>query len=433
MVEFLPLQGFRYSSKYAGPAVYAPPYDVITPEQQQRYLARSPYNVVRLILGSSPGDQDWYAQAATTLRAWVAQGILVRNSSPKFYGYQQRFRLSDGRAYVRTGFIGRMRLCPWGKGVYRHEHTRSGPRMDRLRLLRATGVNLCPIFGLYRDPCGELAHWLEPPAYPLLDFQDDDHVQQVIWPIEETEAMMGISRGMAEREVVIADGHHRYETAWMYREERRASEGNPPYPQPYDYVLIYLTASEGSGLCVLPSHRIVSGLSDFQGERLLSGLARDFDLFRLDGAASLSQAIAVAGKDTVAIGLYLGRERAWVLRLRDLDIAHRAAKERGFDAPVMGELGVCVLQNLILEPLLNISAEVLSTTERVSYTIHEEEARRQVDEGKAQAAFILNPTTVEQIWQAAKQGATLPQKSTYFFPKLLTGLVFNPLDSKWLS
>lgn len=433
MVEFLPLRGLRYSPEYAGPNVYAPPYDVITPEQQRRYLARSPYNVVRLILGPDPYDLDWHAGAAATLGAWVARGILTCDPSPRFYGYQQHFKLSDGHVYKRAGFIGRMRLRTWGMGVYRHEHTRTGPREDRLRLIRATRMNLSPVFGLYRDPCEELTRWLEPPLHPMLDFQDDEGVRQIFWPIEDDEAIAGISRSMAEREVVIADGHHRYETALAYQAERRATDGNPPQPQLYDYVLIYLTASEGSGLHILPSHRLILREPTVQSERLLQALARDFDLFRVNGSASLSEAVRTAARGTVAIGLCLAQEGAWVLRLKDLGIAHRTAGERGLADPEIAELDVCVLQHLILEPHLNISSEDLASAERVSYVIHEEEACRQVHEGKAQAAFILNPTTVEQVWRAAKRGAVLPQKSTYFYPKLLTGLVFNPLDAEWLD
>ena len=428
MVEFLPLRGLCYSPKYAGPAVYAPPYDVISQDQQRRYLARSPYNIVRLILGPSPDDQGWHAEAAATLEAWASQGVLVRDPTPRFYGYRQHFTLPDGHRHVRTGCIGRMRLCAWREGVYRHEHTRTGPRIDRLRLTRATRMNLSPIFGLYYDPSGELARWLEPPAQPALDFQDEEGVRQIVWPIEDAGTIARIVQGMSNREVVIADGHHRYETALAYQAERRAAEGDPAQLRPYDYALIYLTASEDPGLCILPSHRVVAGGPTIQSRRLLPALERDFDLLPLRDSRSLSEPVAEAARGTVAIGLCLREAGSWVLRLKDLGIARRAAKACGSDD--LAELGVCVLQNLILEPHLGISPEVLATTERVSYTIHETEARERVRSGKAQAAFILNPTTVEQVWQAAQRGMTLPQKSTYFYPKLLTGLVFNLLDEE---
>jgi len=428
MVEFLPLRGLHYSPEYARPTVYAPPYDVISSDQQQQYLAGSPYSVVRLILGPHPDHQGWYAEAAATLRAWALQGVLTRDPTPRFYGYQQHFALPGGPMRVRTGCIGRMRLCDWREGVYRHEHTRTGPRLDRLRLTRATRMNLSPIFGLYRDPGRDLARWLEPPARPVLDFQDDEGVRQILWPIVDVDAIAGIVRGMSSREVVIADGHHRYETALAYQAERRAAEGNPSQARPYDYVLMYLTATEASGLCILPSHRVVSGEPALQGERLLQALRRDFDVLPLDGSRSLSQAIAEAARDTVAIGVSLRGAGSWVLRLKGMKVAHRATG--GCDSNDLAELDVCVLQNLILGPHLGISPEVLATTERVSYTIHEEVACARVQRGEAEAAFILNPTTTGQVWQAVQRGVTLPQKSTYFHPKPLTGLVFNPLDEE---
>jgi uncharacterized protein (DUF1015 family) len=289
-------------------------------------------------------------------------------------------------------------------------------------------MNLSPIFGLYRDPDRDIARWLEPPAHPALDFQDDEGVRHLLWPIEDAEAIAGIVRGMSSREVVVADGHHRYETALAYQAEQRAAMGDPAQAQPYDYVLIYLTATEASGLCILPSHRVVSGEPAPQGERLLQVLGRDFDVQPLDGSRSLSQATAEAARGTVAIGISLRGTGSWVLRLKDLEIAHRAIGGCGSDD--LAELDVCVLQNLILGPHLGISPEVLATTERVSYTIHEEEACARVRRGEAQAAFILNPTTTEQVWQAAQRGVTLPQKSTYFYPKLLTGLVLNPLGEE---
>jgi len=428
MVEFLPLRGLRFSREYARPVIYAPPYDVISPEQQRQLLARSPYNVVRLILGPHPDHQGWYAEAATTLRAWASQGVLARDPTPRFYGYQQHFALPGEPMRVRTGYIGRMRLCAWSEGVYRHEHTRTAPRLDRLRLTRATRMNLSPIFGLYRDPVGEVARWLEPPAHPALDFEDHEGVRQIFWPIEDAEAIAGIVRGMSSREVVVADGHHRYETALAYQAERRAATGDAAQAQPYDHVLMYLTATESPGLCILSSHRVVLGEPALQGERLLQALGRDFDVQPLDGSRSLSQAIAEAARGTVAIGISLREAGSWVLRLRDLGIAQRTTGGCGSNG--LAELDVCVLQNLILGPHLGISPEVLATTERVSYTIHEEEACARVQRGEAQAAFILNPTTIEQVWQAAQRGVTLPQKSTYFHPKLLTGLVFNPLDEE---
>jgi uncharacterized protein (DUF1015 family) len=429
MVETIPLRGLRYATEYATASVYAPPYDVISPAQQQQYLAHSPHNIVRLILGPSPNDDQWHGSAAVALERWRNQGILVREEQPVFYGYQQHFSLATGGVRKRSGLVGRVRLSEWGTGIYRHERTRVGPRADRLRLMQATRANLSPVFGLYHDPTGDLASWLEPPTQPEVAFRDDEGVEQIFWRIAAPEAIAALQKGLAEREIVIADGHHRYETALAYRAERRAAEGNPAGLRAYDYVLMYLTAVEDPGLCILPTHRVVAGQPPIDAQGLLRSLSGDFEVTPLAPSDSVSTAIAraaMADGQGVAIGLCLGLAGTWVLRLKNLERARRAAM--GDVAPGLSELDVVVLQNMILGPTLGISTEALATTDRLSYTISEVEACESVQRGRAQVAFILNPTSVTQVWQAATRGTTMPQKSTYFYPKLLSGLVLNPLD-----
>jgi uncharacterized protein (DUF1015 family) len=326
---------------------------------------------------------------------------------------------------VRTGFLGRVRLRPWGEGIHRHEHTRVGPRADRLGLTRATGANLSPVFGLYRDPAGELARPLAPPAGAAATVDAVvDGVREVFWPIEDPEAIAALSAGLAERDVVIADGHHRYETALAYAEERRAAEGHPAAPQPYDYVLMYLSAAEDPGLLVLPTHRVITGVERLDAPALLARLARDFSLHDVNGRHTLGEALAGASGDVATLGLCLAGGQ-YLLTLRDPSSARRAARP-GQEA--IAHLDVAVLQNLVLAPHLGISPEVLATGEHVRYTISEEEACGAVRAGRAQAAFLLSPPSVAEIWEAAAHGATMPQKSTYFYPKLLTGLVIHPLS-----
>lgn len=422
MVEVIPFRGLRYAEIKA--SVLAPPYDVISPAQRRQLLEADPFNIVRVDLGPTPTPPEWYAEAAEILARWIAAGVLVREERLVLYGYQQHFTLADGHRRVRTGFLGRVRLVEWGQGIHRHEHTRVGPRADRLRLMQATQAQLSPVFGLYRDPEGALRRWLEPPAQPWYDGVDAEGVRHIFWPLDDPAAVAALVEGMRPKEVVIADGHHRYETALAYRAERRRTEGDPPTPQPYDYVLMYLTALEDPGLAILPTHRVLSHVPDWDRNRFLASCAQDFDLLPLQDG-SLGAAAAEAARGTVALGLELGPGGAWVLRLKDLQRARRAAGP----AADLAELDVCVLQNLILAPLLGITPELLATGELVHYTIHEEEARAAVRRGEAQAAFILNPTRLDQVWQAACRGVTMPQKSTYFYPKLSTGLVINPLDA----
>ena len=430
MVEVLPFRGLRYRDDLARAAVFSPPYDVINELQRRYYMRRSPYNVVKLTLGPAK-VRNWHEDAAATMRQWVEDDILIRDTTPAFYGYQQHFVLPGGSTRVRTGFLNRVGLREWGQGIHRHEHTCAGPRADRLRLMRATRANMSPMFGLYRDPGAELSRWLRPPSNPPVDFVDEEGVRQIFWTIHQTETIKALVLGLADRDIVIADGHHRYETALAYRAERRRVGGDPAGPRAYDYVMMYLTALEDPELVILPSHRLVWEQQRIDGHRLLAALSADFDIEPLDGQTNLTKAIAPEGSgpdtaSTITFGAYLGKDGSWILRLKDLDRARHAG--RGQDTPALNELDVMVLQNLILQPHLGISPDLLVHTDYVSYTIDEREARELVREGGAQAAFILNPTRLDQVWEAAQQGATMPQKSTYFYPKPLTGLVFNPLD-----
>lgn len=433
MVDLAPLHGLRYSDAYADAEVLAPPYDVIGPQRRLHLLERSPYNVVRLILGEDPADRNWHARAAETMVRWIAEGVLVRDRQPALYGYQQHFSDSEGRPRVRTGVVGRVRLSPYGGSIRRHEHTRIGPRVDRLRLTRAVRANLSPVFGLYRDPEDEVRHLVQAPRDRqdpnlLVDVMDDEGVRHVFWRIGDLDTITTLTAGLAGREVIIADGHHRYETGLAYQAERRDAEGDPPGVRPYDYVLMYLAAVEDPGLWILPTHRVVRGRNGRDPARLLQVLREDFDVVPVAPDVSLSDAAAQAADHTVAIGVCTGQGERWVLRLKDLSRAYR-----GMPPEVEGglaELDVNVLQNLILAPHLGIDVETLARTDLVTYTVDEGEACSRVVSGEAQAAFILNATRIEQVWSAAERGLTMPQKSTYFYPKLLTGLVINPLDER---
>ncbi|MHB0857331.1 MAG: DUF1015 domain-containing protein [Anaerolineae bacterium] len=427
MVDILPLRGLRYSPRHAAPSVFSPPYDVISPVQRAALLARNPLNVVRLTLGPTPDDRTWYADARETRDRWLREGILQRDVTPACYGYQQRFVLADGNERSRTGLVALVRLSDGGDDIHRHERTRVGPRMDRLLLTRALQANMSCVFALYGDPQGDLAAHLEPPERPELDFVFEDGVRQIFWRIDDPVRVDALVLGMAARSLMIADGHHRYETALAYRAERRQAEGNPPDLRPYDHVLMYLVASEDPGLAILATHRVLAPEPPIDAVGLLDALRGDFEVLPAPEGRSLSEAIAELAGSTVAIGVCLGHAGRWVLRLRSLDSALCAAAGHG--AGALAELDVNVLQYLVLGPHLGITAETLAQGERVSYTIHEDEACKQVQRGEAAAAFIINPTTIEQVWRAADRGVTMPQKSTYFSPKPLTGLIFNPLDT----
>ncbi len=424
MVQVLPFRGILYTPSYANPGIYAPPYDVIDVTERTEYLKRDPHNVVQLILKPKSGDDNWYRETAHKLQRFLAEGILARDESSFLYGYRQYFTLGEGETYVRTGFMGRVRLEEWGKGIYPHERTRAEPLEDRLRLMRATRVNMSPIFGMYRDPEKELGPWLEPPQKPVADFWEEAE-RHIFWRIRDHRAIDALVQAMKARDVVIADGHHRYETALTYKRERHIQEGTSRSPKPYDHVLMYLTAVEDEGLRILPSHRVVRGTTDLDWTELKERLQRAFALTALPEEASLAEAISTYPKDSVAIGACIKGAGKWILKLRSPQRIHLDSER---DMPEeIATLDVSVLQTLVLQPHFGISEQVLTTTERVTYTTNETRACNTVARGEANAAFILRPPSVKRIWDVARAGLSMPQKSTYFYPKLLTGLVFNPL------
>jgi uncharacterized protein (DUF1015 family) len=302
-----------------------------------------------------------------------------------------------------------------------------GPRQDRLNLMRATRAQLSPVWGLYEDPDGAIAALLAPPERPWMDLTDGDGVRHVFWPITDDGAVAALVAALARRDVVIADGHHRYETALAYRDELRQLEGNPAGDRPYDYCLMYLTAAFDPGLVILPTHRVVTLPTAPDWADVLNALAHDFEVIAVPPRADLTMAITTPCEGAVTLGAYLGQAGAYVLRLRDVERARKAAHTS--QEAELADLDVSVLQNLVLEKRLGVTREMLAHSNALSYTIHEAEARQMVDAGGAHAAFLLNATTMEQIWSASLRDVTMPQKSTYFYPKLLTGLVLNPLDA----
>jgi uncharacterized protein (DUF1015 family) len=290
--------------------------------------------------------------------------------------------------------------------------------------MRATRMNMSPIFGMYRDPEGELVPWLDPPPDPVIDFAEEGD-QHTFWRIRDPRAIAALVEGMRARDVVIADGHHRYETALTYRRQRRAEGRERSDVKPYDYVLMYLTAVEDEGLRILPAHRVVSGEANFDWIETKKGLREDFELTSLCQGASLTKAISEYPKDVVAIGACIKGVGKWVLKLRSPQRIYEATER---DIPQeIATLDVSVLQNLVLEPYFGISRRILTETERVTYTTSERKGCEAVKGGEASAAFMARPPSVRRVWDVAHAGLSMPQKSTYFYPKLLTGLVLNPL------
>ena len=425
MPEIRPFAGIRYSEGVLSGDVLAPPFDVISDEDRRELAARSPRNIVLLDKGPAGHDATWYDEAAVRKDQWLAEGVLQRDNQPAFYGYRQRFEVA-GSTHVRTGFVAAVRLAPWGAGIFPHEKTRTGDRTDRLNLTRAMRANLSPVFGLYRDSDGLIDAHLRPPSSPLLEDVSLDGVSHTFWRIDDPGQIQRLRELMASQDIVIADGHHRYETALAYQKECEASAQATDGAVPYDYVMMYLTNACSPGLVILPTHRIVS-VPDVDQEKLLHDLARTFDIYPVWDQAELGTRLAAAAEGSVAMAMATQDMGTFLLRMRP-DAHIRETETRMADDMLAG-LDVMVLQERVLEPLLGISREALAASASVSYTIDAEQALQAVRLGKAQLSFLLNATTTDQVWQAATAGTAMPQKSTYFYPKLLTGLVINPLNS----
>jgi uncharacterized protein (DUF1015 family) len=416
-------------------AVVAPPYDVIGPAERARFMARHPANVVRLDLPieeSGDGPDDRYRRAARTLAAWRSDGTLRKDPHPSIYVYEQTYRIpgTDIERTQRGSFV-RLRLEPFGGdgGVLRHERTLSGPREDRYKLLRATGVNTSPVIGLFDDRGGSTAEHLGRVAAgrPEVDLTDDDGVRHRLWPLvadgegpTATTAAAILAAGAATT-ITIADGHHRYETALQYRDERRMTRSCEEDPA-FDYLLVLLLESSGQQLTVLPTHRLVHGLGD-EAAAELTGSA--VELFDVEPVASGADLAAVFGDATASGGR--GRIGLWTRAGGAVLNARRSAFVPWL--PPGGEalrsLDVTLL-DVALQRLAGVDDEAVQRG-AVGYTKSALGAIAAVDAGSgADAAFLLEPTPIGSIEAVARDGDVMPQKSTYFYPKALTGLVINP-------
>ena len=422
MAEVKPLRTLRYDLRAVGSldAVIAPPYDVIDPQRRAALVERSPFNVVEIDLPEPhDGPEDPYAHAATVMEAWRQQSVLVREREPALWALAQDFTAPDGSRRTRSGFFARVRVEDYGAGRIRpHERTQPGPKEDRLRLTRATRANLSPIFSLFDDPGGEAQAALEAAVgdEPFAAATDDDGVENRLWRIADPAALEAVERALAPRELLIADGHHRYETARIYAQEV-GGEGE------HRYVLMFLCALSDPGLAVFPTHRLLTDLGDpALQERLGAALKRDFEIERVERSAVEPPSDANA----VAFGYMDAHFRQpFRLRLRDPQVAAAALPER---SEAYRSLDTAVLEALVLREALGMSEGDIAAQRGVTYAKSTDAALEAVESGAADAAFFMRATPIEQVQAVAAAGESMPPKSTFFYPKVPTGLVFSPLE-----
>jgi len=431
MPDVSPFRGVRYDVARVGTLsdVVAPPYDVIDPALQDRLYQASPYNVIRLELNrDEPGDSlagQRYARAARYLKEWLRDGILREENHPALYVYHQTFEV-DGQVHTRKGFFARVRLEPFGQGnIYPHEQTMSGPKADRLALYQATGFNLSPVFGLYPDPGAEVQRAVEAGLRDRTPLVATDHlgVESRLWVATDQETHTAVGGLMAGKPVFIADGHHRYETALKYREQQAQAGASKGHDDPSNFCLMMLVGMTDPGLLILPTHRLVSGYSGLAAGELAARLEPEFAIKHTGageaGCRAAWEAIEQSA-DQDLLGFGTVADDRWLLaRLRSDVAMDRLAPEHSAD---WRSLGVSVLHVVVLGERL---AKQGDATCRYVHSIREvldDVATRGCD-----LACLVPSARMNHVESIASNLETMPPKSTYFYPKLLTGLVLNPI------
>jgi uncharacterized protein (DUF1015 family) len=417
MADVQPLRALHYDPAVVGPLadVVAPPYDVIDANQRAALIARSPFNVVAIDLPE--GEPDKYETAHELFESWQLEGALVRDDDPALWAHTQDYTGPDGVRRTRRGFFCRVRIEDYGPGRVRpHERTHPGPKEDRLRLTRATRANISPIFSLYSDPAETAWKALAPSTEqpPWADITDADGTVHRLWRVSDPAAIAAAQAGALDAELLIADGHHRYETMQAYAEEI-GGEGD------HRYILMCLVALEDPGLTVFPTHRLIGGLDERRWQALDEALQRDFEIVEVP----IDELTPTPGEGKLELGFFDGRDgRALRLTLKDQAIADAALPGH---SDAYRHLDTGVLETLLLKNALDYSDDDISHFNGLFYARDTAEALAMVRSGDYDAAFLMRPTPVGQVREVAAAGENMPPKSTYFFPKLLTGLLFNPL------
>jgi uncharacterized protein (DUF1015 family) len=454
MALIVPFRGIFYDQRKVGELsrVVAPPYDVISPEGQDSFYRRHPQNVIRLILNqefSEDNPQDnRYTRSAAHYRNWLEEGILVRSSVPQFYFLQEEFDASRRRPAdaafpadrrIRRGFIGLIRLEEFGAGVVLpHEKTQTQPKADRLALMEACRANFSQIFSLYSDPDGVMTSLYEQvfssPEGPALDLVDDDGIRHRLWKVSDPHLLGKITKIMKAMKIYIADGHHRYETALAYRERQRTRFPDGTGEESYCFTMMYLAAMEDEGVVILPTHRVVAGLERFQASRFMEQLSAHFSIESFafnDNNESMVRdkflrELAFRSQEGRTLGMLLGEaSQYFLLSLKEERFLDAAAPSL---SPSLKGLDVNLLHILIFQKLLQIGPQELAAGKYVLYCQEPLDAVQALKSGRGQVAFFLNPTKVYQVRDVSLAGETMPSKSTFFYPKLLSGLVINPLE-----
>lgn len=424
MATIIPFKAIRYNqSKVSMRNVVAPPYDVITPEQQNGYYDKDPFNIVRLILGR---EEDRYAAAAKTYAEWQQSGILMRDTVPSMYPLVQTFKTTDGKTVQRKGFIALCHLEEFEKKiVLPHEKTLSKAKEDRFKLFKATGSNFSQIFSLYSDPGKNIDATIDRihSTPPIIDVEFES-VRNQLWMIHDEAVIRFVAGEMEPKQVLIADGHHRYETGLAYRDLMRSQNPNHTGKELYNYIMMFFTNLDDEGLVIFPTHRVMHSLPAYDGAALVATLQKHFDVQVYPTAQMMSDAMKKNDRFTYGFVSHHS-SKFYTARLKNESDLHELVPD---DLPSeVKTLDVVLLHHYFIRQLLGVSQDAQEKKLNIHYLQSIHESVEEVAAGKSQIAFFVNPTKIEQVRGVSKSGNTMPQKSTFFYPKLISGLVLNKM------
>lgn len=438
-----PLRGVRYNigKIIRWQDVITPPYDIISPQEKEQFRKRNEYNFVHLDLpqnmGSDTNSDGPYRDAADKFSKWLQEGILIQDTEPCIYYYELDYTLSSSaNIHTRKGFISLLKLEELDKGcVYPHEKTFSRIRQDRLQLMRYCRAQLSPVFALFSDPTGDVASVLSGHVEksPIITFEDVQGMRHRIWKVNNPEIIGRLKQFFESKEIFIADGHHRYETALAYRNERRSILGNAHDPRmPYEFCLVYLSAIESSGLTILPTHRMftffpVEYWKSFLGKAYEFFLSEEFP-FNEEGFGLSQKALEKAGARSQCAFAFAHRDMGKIVVLYGhMEKISSFLKEHGVPS-CFHDVDVVILDRLVFGELFGLSKDLLEDEQFIHFCHDMGEVLRSIMEGKYAAGFFVNPTRIEQVCKVALSRHTMPHKATYFYPKVLSGLVIYSMD-----
>ncbi len=420
-----PFRGLRFNPAVVGDLseVVAPPYDIIYDEWREKLYERNPKNIVRLIKTKEEPDDteehNKYSRAREYIDSWMNDGVLKLEDKPVIYVRSDTYKI-NGETRTRYGFIALIKIEDFGKGIHPHERTLSAPKVDRMNLVKATGTNLSQIFSIYKDQNGEIEKILlsVAKALPDVDFADEQGIIRKMWVVDDAEIITRLQNIMKNREIIIADGHHRYETAIAYKEHMESKRTSSD--EPFDYVSMYFSNINGQGMTILPAHRKVGGLETFDEDSFFTELSGEFNIC-YHGDVKLQDVLNLIKQDSDHInifGIYTSG-RLSVARYK----YHSDPKE----------LDVEILHEIIIEKILGISREDITKGKYLHFCKSPEHAYDDVANGKDQVSFFLNAVTPQELFREVLKGRIMPQKSTYFYPKTLSGLVMYKIDRESLG